>query len=492
MRRLSCLFAAALVLCLASPPPTAGDAADRAYILAKLQFVFLSNPNDKGTAAKIDAAKVVTDDSFYPKPGLTVFRDFIKALTSDKLAGGLSKEAQDRLQSTIALTLKVTDKPIRVVLVDDVAAPITNADAINEFALSLSTFTETATGTQFPRRVWPAARTSNVNPDDTTPKPYGGTLAIGALGVTKDTNNFPNFMALLMTFGHELTHTQDLSYNRFMEYRVFRYGADGKHYFTEAIPSMASSYKEGLANFVGWSLVRRNMDQVAAWFGTDGYVLVEKPPNPKPAGYLPPDVFNYDTLDKTKMETGLTFSDPNIAANYGVWKLSNLPPRVIIHNEQIIALILYSRATSTPNGFQEVMASFKSMNPRTFRVSTSAWAQMIDQLGSDMLQFSNDRQKVGTQSVGRAMLPMALVDYFTNFKLQNEAEMAEILENHLYIKDWVKGYWIEAKSNVRDEVTKWKAANPAPTGLTGDAYKTAMAKRQADIVKVIAQTLNVK
>ena len=171
---------------------------------------------------------------------------------------------------------------------------------------------------------------------------------------------------------------------------------------------MASSYKEGLANFVSWAVARRDMDQVAAWFSSDGTVLIEKPPSPPPAGYLPPDVFTYDTLDKTKMESTAGFGDPAINARYGAWKLSNLPAKVIIHNENIISLVLYFRAAATPNGFDEVMDAFKAVNPRTYRVSTSAWAQMIDELSFEMLPRPSDRAKLGKASIPGAMLTMAL------------------------------------------------------------------------------------
>jgi hypothetical protein len=489
VKRLLLGSAVALGLYVASALPAAASAADRAYIKSKLQFVYLPDPNNPA-AVTVDGQKVADEATFHPNPALTPFRDTIQALLSDKLAGGLTAEAQERLQSVVAQTLRITDKPIRVVFVNDLSVAITNAKVIDDYDLALSDHT-IAPGVVISQRVWPAAMVVGADPDAATAKPYGGSFAMGAYRVTKDLNNFPNFTALLWVFCHELTHTQDLSYMRWIEFRVLHYGNDGAHFFTEAIPSMASSFKEGVANFIGWSFARRNMDQVSSWFGTDGYVLVEKPPASAKPGDLPHDVFNYNSLDQSQRQT-VTFEDKNINDNYGVWKISGLPPRVLLHNEQIIALILYFRAMSTPNGFQEVMASFKRMNPSTFRVSTSAWAKLIDQLGTDMLPSTLTRESVARAEAGPALLPIALCDYFTGFKVQNEAEFLKLFAGADYVKDWVHSYCASAQPAVREAVNKWKAANPAPTGLTGAALKTAQAKRQQDITRVIATTLGVK
>ena len=58
MKRAVCLGGAVLALCLALPRPAAANAADRTYIISKLNVLYVSNPNDKTASSKVDAAKV--------------------------------------------------------------------------------------------------------------------------------------------------------------------------------------------------------------------------------------------------------------------------------------------------------------------------------------------------------------------------------------------------------------------------------------------------
>lgn len=487
MKRLLLLAAAACFLL--RPAPAAANAADRDYITSKLQFVYLPNPNDATSAQKFDGKAVANAGQFTPNPALTSFGNLAQALLSDKPAGGLASEAQERLQSVVAKTLRVTDKPIRVVLVNDLNGPITNTKAINDFSLSLSDRTDNAGNVIASRRVWPAAMVVGSDPDADpaarAASPYGGSFAMGAYRVTQDADNFPNFTAVLWVFCHELTHTQDLSYFRWQEFRVMVYGQDYSHFFTEAVPSMAASYGEGLANFVGWSFARRNMDQVSAWFGTDGEILVEKAPT---GAGLHPDLYQYNTLDDSRREKTPT-GNTNIDTNYGRWKISNLPPKMVLHNEQMIALALYYRGMATPDGFDKVYRAFTRSNPGNYRVSTSAWAQMVDRLCTQDLPSGTTRANVSNQTVGPAVLTIALCDYFTHFRAKDAAEFTGMFEGLQYLKDWITNYDTSSRAGVRDAVSKWEAAHPVPaSGLTREQW----GQRVADITQVIAKTLGAK
>lgn len=309
---------------------------------------------------------------------------------------------------------------------------------------------------------------------------------MGAYRITKDTNNFPSFMKVMMVFAHELTHTQDLSYMRWIEYRVFHYGKDGSHFFEEAVPSLASAYKEGLANFVGWWFARPYLSHVAAWHGTDGYVLVEKAPADATSAD-PSDLFIYNLLDPAKKQP-VVFGDKNINDNYGVWKISGMPPRLLVHNEQIIALVLFYRAMATSTGFAEVMDSFKKSNAGNFRVSSSAWARLIDQLSTQLLPSTITRNNVANVSPGRALLLMALCDYFTGFRAKDQAELMAMFENQAFVKDWVVAYDTSAKASVRDAVRKWETANAAPPGNQSDRWR----ERLTGVTGVIAATVGIR
>ena len=56
------------------------------------------------------------------------------------------------------------------------------------------------------------------------------------------------------TFIHELVRTQDRSDRREHMFTISRsshsYGADGTHYDVEAVPNLAATYQEGIANAV--------------------------------------------------------------------------------------------------------------------------------------------------------------------------------------------------------------------------------------------------
>jgi hypothetical protein len=286
-------------------------------------------------------------------------------------------------------------------------------------------------------------------------------------------------------------HTQDLSYGRFMEYRslehpprFFHYGARPGHFFTEAIPDMAMTYKEGVANFSGYAFGIDSISRPAEWFLNDDLILIDVPPSPPPAGSLPPDVYTYNTLDTSKRVP--------ITPQYSGWHISDLPPKVIAHNEWIITLILLNiapeLANSTPAsgvyaGFDELATEIQNVNRQALQTSTSAWAQLVERLC----------RRLGSSPGPKSVLPIALCDYFTKFKSRDEAEMRQAFEEFPTLHPWITAYCTTSfsgfgngvRASVRGAVITWETRNPlSPTATAADK-----ARRLRDISRLIARTL---
>jgi hypothetical protein len=460
-RTLMLLLGVALAGGLAAP--ARANQADRDYIAKKFLVVYLPRPNDAKSVVTVNAQQVASGGSFTPDPAKTGFRDLLQSLYAATPARGLTADEQERLQAVVAATLRITEKTIRIVLVNDDAGPITNAASQAEFSLSCTDHTDANGRILAAQRIWPTAMVVGADPGAEPAKPWGGSFSIGSYRMANDSDSFPSFKSAMWTVVHELTHTQDLSYMRWMEFRSFHYGGDGSHYFTEACPSIASAYKEGLANFVAWWFARDYIGRIAAWHGTDGDVLVEKAPSTATSND-PADVFFYKLLDASKSRAASGGFSSDIQMNYGVWHISELPPRMVVHNEQIIALVLFYRAMATANGFNEVMDTFKKSNPGNHRVSASAWARLIDSLSTQLLPAPLKRADVARTSPQQALLVMALCDYFTGFRAKDQAELASLFEDQAYIKDWVVAYDTSGRAAVRAAVQKWESANPKPPG----------------------------
>jgi len=274
----------------------------------------------------------------------------------------------------------------------------------------------------------------------------------------------------LSTFLHELMHTQDGTDGRAHLFtvgsRTYRYGADGTHYSTELVPNRAMTYKEGIANAIRLmyhgSASRRYLDLVA----NNDFLWVERTEPPAGSGIHPdawlhrqltaagvtPDTVPADLLSRLRSE---------LVDNCDAYRIHHLPPRFVLHNEYILALIVseYTRYVDPIRFFNGI----RETNDALFQASGSGLAVLFDVLchaglpdGTTLADVSR-ASYAGQQS---HMLPLAYADYFTGFRTTSKSEFAELFEN-LLPQGWINLYWDVHRDTARTAVQAPSAAHAA-------------------------------
>lgn len=276
--------------------------------------------------------------------------------------------------------------------------------------------------------------------------------------------------AKLGTFLHELMHTQDGTDGRPHLFTVgnrnYRYGADGSHYGVELVPNRAMTYKEGIANAIrlmyDGSASRRYFDLVA----NNDFLWVEKAEPPAGSG-IHPDAW----LHRQLTSAGVT-PDPvptelrnrlraDLVNNYDAFRIHNLPPRFVLHNEYILALIIseYTRYVDPVRFFNGI----RETNQALFQASGSGIAVLFEVLCTVGLPAGTTLADVSSASYAGQqshMLPLAYADYFTGFRSTSKSEFASLFEN-LLPQGWVDLYWDIHRDTARAAVTAPSAAHAA-------------------------------
>ncbi|MDH7480451.1 MAG: hypothetical protein QHH26_00580 [Armatimonadota bacterium] len=423
------LFAACLIVVFANGV----QAADVEYIKSKLDFRFVANPNSTtGTAQRINVQQVLDGSGSgapYTGQSCDKFRKIIKAACGGTVPGADC----NHFRNIIERLLRITEKTVTIYFIDDLNTSITNTSPTWYDACLDS------------GHAWPCSYAGT----DTTP----ASITFGSYWLN-DTSQFPDFNSILATFCHELMHAQDLSEDRTHMYGNYYYGADENHYFIEAIPDMSMTYKEGIANMVGFYFYGRWAEQAISWFTRNGFIIVEKT---VPPGYSS-NLFLYSMLKQAgvpEITSGADFEyfkklyGSSVASTYGIFRIRSLPADIIKQNERIIALILYNHGLYT--SFDDVFEAIQQVNPSLYRTCDSAFARLVEALCS---------QRASPQvesSPDEYLLTLALCDYFTCFKSQTQNEFASVFENMLD-SQLIQAYWEK-----RDQI---KAAvdinHPAP------------------------------
>ena len=122
---------------------------------------------------------------------------------------------------------------------------------------------------------------------------------------------------------------------------------------------------------------------------------------------------------------------PNPFPGYAYFRIRDLPPRFIAHNEMIIALVFSEYARHL--GLSKFMNALKANDRTLFRVSTSPIAQLYSTLCRAGL---DGRPLSAVTGVTEArpkpyLIPLAYADYFTAYRSQSKDDYKAIFENML-------------------------------------------------------------
>jgi|GEM_PF-1534791 len=457
---------------------------DAEFLRAKLSFRYVDQPNDTSQAPDIlnnsDIAAGRETGRFWSKGNIPGLQKIVRALLKDSGQGG-----DGNLQFVAAKIIGVLNKPVMVTLINDADATLTSVafgqwDACNDgsghawpCASNMATLDDIRENcARAAGRSVPARRDS-----------WAGQMALGQAVFSG-----PQASEALGTFIHELVHTQDRSDRRthmfWLSSKGFHYGSDGTHYRTEAVPNLAATYQEGIANTMRLVVDNNVRAKMFQWFANDDVVMVEKaPPRNTGFGRLPcstpvtspsEDIWLYDQLKAAgAREIAQTPPDPG----YAYYHIRSLPPKFIVHSEYIIALTFseYSRHM----GLTRFLNALRTNDATIFRVSTSPVAQLYNTLCTAGL---NGRALSSVTNVNEAgpkpyLIPLAYADYFTGYRSRTKADYASIFENMLR-SEWVDLYWDGYKDEVRSAVPIDASHPPKFENLTDIAI--ALGVNQSD------------
>lgn len=444
----------ALVLLMATGAWSALSVAseeDRRVLQERLEFWYVAD----GTATPRPAPQVLDNEAiatgtesgdFWNNSGIGGLHGLVRSLLRASDNGG-----DDQLQHYVRQTIDITpgNGRVRVVLFDDVAQPMSPA----------ATVRANWGGCPQPNGyMWPCA--THYDPDNA----HTGAMWLGA-HYFSTTNR-----SKLGTFLHELIHTQDRTDGRPHLFTVgntnYRYGADGRHYGVELVPNRAMTYKEGIANAIrlmyDGAASQRYMDLVA----NNDFLWVEKATPPAGSG-IHPDAWLHGQLTAAGVSP-----DPvpealrnrlrdDLVNNYDAYRIHSLPPRFVVHNEYILALIIsaYTNYVDPVRFFN----GLQSTNNALFRASGSGLAVLFETLCTAGLPDGTTLTDVARASYAGQqshMLPLAYADYFTGFRTTSKAEFETLFEN-LLPQGWIDLYWDIHRPTARGAVTAPSASHAA-------------------------------
>jgi len=473
---MSLAIAALIALAGATAARPAAAQTDRDYLRNKLSFRYVATPNNTSSAVEVlDNAAISSgteSGTFWASPSLAGLQGMVRKLLKAPGQGG-----DGNLQYVVAKTVRILDKPVMITMVNDVSSTLSSGamnhwDACDDGHGHAWPCASNSSTTDDQRQQ--CAETQHVAPPARLDATWAGQMTLGQAAFNGGTAG-----SATGTFVHELVHTQDRSDRRAHMFTISRnsyhYGSDGTHYDVEAVPNLAYTYQEGIAN-AGMMTVDAHVNQrLFQWFANNDVIMVEKnvpvPPGTG-AGAAPcwtvvttpsPDIWLYNQL--TAAHVREVTRTPNPYPNYAYFRIRDLPPRFIVHNENIIALVFSEYARHL--GLQKFMDALKANDRTLFRVSTSPIAQLYNTLcraGLDGRPLSSVTN-VSDAGPKPYMIPLAYADYFTAYRSTTKAEYKSIFEDMLP-QEWIDLYWDNWKDTVRAAAPIDASHTPQFTNLT--------------------------
>ena len=404
----------------------ADAAADRAYILSKFKFYYVVNPNTSDVTSLLTLSGSASDarSVFDGNTLMDSMKVFLKCLLNDRAHGG-----DELFQNAVKEILSIRGKDIAFFMYHD-AVPL------NDFAKR--TFVNCVNRGY----VWPCANSfTAATTAPNTVGTYWGKIHIGQYFLSAVSRNDAKFIFL-----HELTHTQDMSQFTMHPFIVnrkpYKYGSDNRHFYHEAIPSMSNAFKEGIANAFAYQFQRpsaRVAPELVNWYNPTREIIVEtNTPTPDPTPGVSPDIW----LNQQILAAGIT--PISSGGGYSTYRLSQLPPRIMIHNEMIIVNIILAYMNHV--NFATVARAFKTYNMGTNSVfsGTGNLQTMMTTLCQAGLPESMQAQSFPSCAdfPGRKvyLLPLAYADYFTGFSSTSVSGFNQLFDNGLN-GDLIQCYW---------------------------------------------------
>jgi hypothetical protein len=451
------LTAALLATALPSATGTAAaDEADRTYLRGKLVFYYVDRPNVITQFPEVldnaAIARGTETGTFWSSTQVPGLQKLVRSLVKAPGQGG-----DEYLQTLTAWIIKILDKPVMLTLLND-------ADTLSSNAFSRWDACDDGR-----KHAWPCASNMASMDDwrtqcaqkngETAPArrdTWAGEMALGQAVFTSGAGGNP-----IATFVHELVHTQDRSDRQDVRFwlssRWYNYGSDGKHYDVEAVPNLRASYQEGIANTMALFVDSHTRQRMFQWYADDDVVMVERALTPQgvylndhPCASLftfpSQDIWLYDQLRAAGAAE--IHPTPNPYPAYAYYKIRDIPPRFIVHNEYIISLTFSEYAWHL--GLGKFLKALKTNDRLLFRTPESPIAKLYETLCTMGLEGRPLASVLNVNEAGPKpyLIPLAYADYFTSYQSRSKSDYAAIFENKLP-HEWVDMYWDGYKDAVR-------------------------------------------
>jgi len=460
---------------------------DRDVLRNLLRIYYVDQPNNADSTYRpqlLDNAAIASGTEtgpFWTNPAMARAQDLVRRLLRERARGG-----DPSLQFYVAGIVNILNKPVKVNLLDDTHGPITNTTVARWGACFGAN-----------SRAWPCA--SNMASDDDwaqacalrkheAPPARHDDMWAGNIALGENYLDSVSQVTALATIVHELVHTQDHADWRGHLFWVaglqYSYGHDSTHYTTEAVPNLAMTYKEGIADGISllYAATQPIFDTLSAfrWFATNGELLVERTAVASGTGPQPvdtcteatapsADVWLYDQLQRAGAHEIRQWTSPTTGGHYAVYRVRDLPPQFVAHNEFVLALIIQQYVDHV--GLRRFMTALNQANEHLFRVTASGIATLFDFMSSVGLPAGQTAAGLAAARASQLgpkqyLLPLAYADYFTGYRAGSKGEFKAFFENMSFMNTWIDLYWDGERQNVRAAVP---LTNPKPEDLTNIA-----------------------
>ncbi len=419
-------------------------AAYRDIVLEKLVFFYVDNPGSalpSPATMEIDKRTVASGGSItsplWTNPDNAGLKALLQELLLEPARGG-----NERLQQIVATVLAISSKKVRVYLYHDTG----NASAHGSMPIYCTN--AGAFSASHGQSSWPCARM--YSPPDST---YSGEIGVGAhfFDPAVNAGGWQTKQEKGLVFVHELVHTQTplvlestLSGNM--------YGPDGNHSLWEMIPSNNSAFNEGIANAFAFRYFLPASFSITTALNNNALLQVEN------IGSCTSATVHCLQL---RLTTDSISTAATCVANHQCYAIRDVSADVIMHNELISANVLY-----------QIMAQFQStaMLARATRSAQTAMASssnytfmpLFKELTRQGLNYSNPRNPAGTVTHGE-FLPLAILDYYTGYKVRDKAMLERILGTTWAATDTnIDDYFRSHRSTLlgfRPNATTWHVGN---------------------------------
>lgn len=384
----------------------------RQRIISDIVFTYVQNPNlpssNPSSSSVLNNADIAANQNmtgdFWTNSNNTGSQNLVKALLQT------APDAKTRqLQYLVASILQIQDLRVNVFLFNDknnsnlTSAASYHADwGIDANVLGANNLLTTPSSSPW---VWPHANHRIHNG-------FAGLLRMGSAFLTDYIDGPETALATIL---HELTHTQDNS-EFSTTFGQYYYGMDNSHFFSELIGNFNAAYVEGIAN--AFELMYHRYADIYDWLNNNEQLPYELIPS-SACGTLPPnsclDLYLTNTHSVAPAATG-TRTAGSTTFTENRYRMRDLPSDVLVHNETVQAYIFYAYMR-----YLSVTALVNDI--KAVRTQTNGTYGFPHVFGEMIKTGNNYSNRSSTSTTHGQYFPIALLDFYTGFKLNSKATL---------------------------------------------------------------------